>query len=76
DDQRLNTLIRVLVIAFIWSYNIGIYLHENIKQITIKKHGRRAVSFFSYGLDKLSEVFLNNINNMIKKALCLFLSCT
>ncbi|MEN7552021.1 IS4 family transposase, partial [Rapidithrix thailandica] len=40
DDQRLNTLIRVLVIAFIWSYNIGIYLHENIKQITIKKHGR------------------------------------
>ncbi len=76
DYQRLNTLIKVLVIAFLWSYNVGIYLHQTVKEIPIKKHGRRAVSFFTYGLDTLTEAFLNAIGPVIDKAISLFLSCT
>lgn len=76
DEKRLDTLTKVVTIAFIWSYNLGIYLHQKHKQITIKKHGRRAVSLFTYGLDFLTEAFINKIKQVINKALNLFLSCT
>lgn len=76
DYRRLDTLIKVVAIAFIWSYNLGIDLNNKHKQIPVKKHGRRAVSFFTYGLDFLSQAFINNIKQAIRKALKLFLSCT
>ncbi|MDW7693124.1 transposase [Flammeovirgaceae bacterium SG7u.111] len=76
DYQRLDTLVKVLAIAFAWSYNVGIYLHQSVREIPIKKHGRRAVSFFTYGLDTLTEAFLNAIGPVIDKAISLFLSCT
>lgn len=76
DYCRLNTLLRVIAIAFIWAYNVGIYLHQRIKPIAVKKHGRRAVSLFSYGLDELSQAFINAINSMTIRAINLFLSCT
>lgn len=73
---RLNKLLRVMAIAFIWAYNVGIYLHQKIKPIPVKKHGRRAISLFSYGLDELSQAFINAINTMTLRAINLFLSCT
>lgn len=76
DYCRMNTLLRVMAIAFIWAYNVGIYLHQKIKPIPVKKHGRRAISLFSYGLDELSQAFINAINTMTLRAINLFLSCT
>lgn len=76
DYERLDTLIRVMAIAFIWAYNTGIYLHEQVKPIIIKKHGRKAVSIFTYGLDHLTETLINMIDIFFKKAIKLFLSCT
>lgn len=76
DYNRLDTLIKVLALAFIWAYNVGIYLHRDVKPINIKKHGRRAVSLFTYGLDNLTESLINWIDENIKKAINLFLSCT
>lgn len=76
DYQRLDRLIKVLAIAFIWAYNTGIYLHEQVKKIPLKKHGRRAQSFFSYGLNYLSQALINTVHEMMYKAITLFLSCT
>lgn len=76
DYRRLDRLIRVLAIAFIWAYNTGIHLHEEVKQIPLKKHGRRAQSFFSYGLDYLSEALINMVDKVICEVITLFLSCT
>jgi len=76
DCDRLDTLVKVISIAFIWSYNIGIHLNGRVRKIAIKKHGRRAVSFFTYGLDFLANAFINAIYKDIKKAFTLFLSCT
>lgn len=76
DYRRLDRLIKVLAIAFIWAYNTGIHLHEEIKQIPLKKHGRRAQSFFSYGLDYLSQALINKIDQVVREAIKLFLSCT
>lgn len=76
DYERLNTLLGVMAIAFIWAYNTGIYLHQQVKPISIKKHGRKAMSIFVYGLDHLNEILLNAVNLLFKRAITLFLSCT
>ena len=50
DYQRLNKLLFIVTIAFIWAYKVGIYRHNNLKSIPIKKPGRVAQSIFAYGL--------------------------
>lgn len=55
DLQRLQMLISVCLLAFVWCYRIGEYIHEHIEPIVIKKHGRQAESVFRYGLDKLTR---------------------
>lgn len=74
DIDRIEKLILLVMIAFIWCYKVGIYLHK-IKPIYIKKHGRKAKSIFKYGLNFIAKSLLNacsqnniNINQ--------FLSCT
>ena len=73
--ERIEKLILLVMIAFVWSYKIGIYLHQNCKAIQIKKHGRKAISIFKYGLDYISNCLLNS--KMKRKInIYQFLSCT
>lgn len=74
DIDRIEKLILLIMIAFVWCYKIGIYLHQ-IKPITIKKHGRKAKSIFKYGLNLLAN-FLLNSENQNNINLFHFLSCT
>ena len=73
--ERIEKLLSLVMIAFVWCYKIGDHIDTEIKRIKIKTHGRRAVSVFKYGLDYLSECLLSGFNklniNLIK-----FLSCT
>ncbi len=71
---RIEKLILLVMIAFVWCYKIGIHLHQ-IKPITIKKHGRKAKSIFKYGLNFIAK-FLLNANNQININVFQFLSCT
>uniref|UniRef100_UPI00404A6B70 transposase n=1 Tax=Flavobacterium sp. TaxID=239 RepID=UPI00404A6B70 len=73
--DRLEKLILLVMIAFVWCYKIGDYIDQNIKKIIIKSHGRRAVSVFKYGLDYLAECLINT-RNKLKINLIHFLSCT
>jgi len=75
DIERIEKLILVVMIAFVWCYKIGIFIHENIKHIEVKKYGRRAKTIFKYGLSYVSNVLLNskNQNNIDVFG---FLSCT
>lgn len=75
DLERLEKLFSLTMIAFVWCYKIGDYLDVNIKKIVIKKHGRRAVSVFKYGLDYLSKFLFTGFNQLENSPLC-FLSCT
>ena len=74
DIQRIEKLILLVMIAFVWCYKVGIYLHQ-INPITIKKHGRKAKSIFKYGLNFLAGILLNNENQDNTK-IFQFLSCT
>ena len=75
DLKRLEKLFSLTIIAFAWCYKIGDFIDENIKKITLKKHGRREISVFKYGLDCLSK-FLFTKNNPFENCLYNFLSCT
>lgn len=57
DILRIEKLVLLVILAFVWCYKIGIYLHHNIRPIKVKKHGRRAKSIFKYGLNYLMNFF-------------------
>jgi hypothetical protein len=61
DLNRISKLLCLLCIAFVWAYLAGIYKHQNIKEIKIKKHGRKAFSFFKYGLIFIAHALLCRI---------------
>lgn len=73
--DRLEKLILLTMIAFVWCYKIGDHIDRKIKPVKIKTHGRRAVSIFKYGLDYLSECLLSGFNKL-NINLIRFLSCT
>ncbi|MGE0086974.1 MAG: IS4 family transposase, partial [Desulfococcaceae bacterium] len=58
DCERINRLLSITVMAFVWAYLTG-EINENKKQTVIKKHGYRAKSIFRNGFDHLRRIFLN-----------------
>tara|TARA_R110002050_G_scaffold158381_5_gene287696 strand:+ start:18080 stop:18520 length:441 start_codon:yes stop_codon:yes gene_type:complete len=74
DMERLEKLILIVMIAFVWCYKVGIYLHA-IKPISIKKHGRKAKTVFKYELSFIASVLLNSENQSNINVIA-FLSCT
>lgn len=75
DLQRLEKLILLTMIAFLWCYRIGDYIDREIRPINIKTHGRKAISVFKYGLDYLGKCLLSGFNTL-NISLIEILSCT
>lgn len=75
DIDRIERLFAVMTIAFTWAYLVGIYKDANIKPIRILKNGRRAKSFFKYGLEEIEET-LSNPFKKEKFSIFKILSCT
>jgi hypothetical protein len=75
QHEKLEKLIALVMIVFLWCYKIGDYIDSQIKPIKIKNHGRRAVSVFKLGLDYLSNCLLSKFNKL-EINLIQFLSCT
>jgi transposase len=75
DIKRIEELFSLVMVAFAWAYVVGIYVHENIKQIKIKKHGDRAKSLFKYGLQTIAAALLNPFTKLDFN-IFEFLSCT
>lgn len=59
DIERIEKLLCLVMIAFVWCYKIGDYLDRYVKEIPIKKHGHRAKSIFKYGLEYIASILLN-----------------
>lgn len=74
DIVRIEKLLLLIMIAFVWCYKVGIYLNT-VKPIKIKTHGRKAKSIFKYGLYFLASCFLNT-KKQIDVPIFDFLSCT
>jgi transposase len=59
DTKRIEKLILLIMVAFVWAYKVGIHIHQK-KPIKVKKHGRKAKSIFKTGLDFITKCFLND----------------
>ena len=68
--DRLSKLMAVLAVAFCWAHKIGEWKNE-VKPIKIKKHGRKAISLFRYGMNILRRILCGKApsKNEIKQAL-------
>jgi hypothetical protein len=58
--DRIDKMVAVLAITFAWAQVTGQWYNENIKPITVKKHGRLERSVFRYGLDILQDTLFSN----------------
>ena len=61
-QERMANLFAIVMLAYVWCYLVGIYIHENIKKIKVLHHGRRAKSLFKYGLEYIAQCLLNHTN--------------
>jgi len=60
--DRLEKLILIVMIAFVWCYKLGDLIDANFKKIKIKKHGNREIRVFKHGLEYLSRIVISNVN--------------
>lgn len=58
EPERLSKLLALLSLALCWVFLTGEWLQQ-LKPISIKKHGRKAKSIFRYGFDHLRNIVLN-----------------
>ncbi|MCM2553874.1 transposase, partial [Chryseobacterium sp. Ch-15] len=72
DLERIEKLLCLVMIAFLWCYKIGDYLDRSVKAIPIKKHGHRAKSVFKYGLEFVSEILQNPYRKNFQQILQIF----
>ena len=75
DLERIERLMLLVMIAFVWCYKIEDYIDTHLKTIRIKPDGKRVISVFKYGLDYLSEYLFREINKFEINYLQ-FLSCS
>lgn len=55
ERRRIKKLLIVLAIAFCWAHRTGEWQHEQVKPITVKKHGRAAKSLFRVGMELIID---------------------
>jgi len=70
--ERVEKLVLLVMIAFVWCYKVGIYRHEQ-NPIKIKKHGRKAKSIFKYGLSYIASYLLNTENQITIEIFVMYL---
>ena len=58
EPERIKKLVALLAITYCWCIYTGEWLNS-IKEIKVKKHRRKEISIFRYGLDELREILLN-----------------
>lgn len=72
DIERIEKLLCLVMIAFIWCYKVGDYLDRYMTSIKIKNHGHRAKSVFKYGLEYVSNCLLNTYRKDFDEILKIF----
>ena len=75
DLDRIKKLFNIVMLAFAWAYIVGVFVDNNVKTIRILNNGRRAKSYLKYGLEFITNIFLNPLAEN-KVDIFKFLSCT
>ena len=75
--ERIDTLLTVVSLAFLWALKVGEFVHRQLKPIPTKTHGRKQKSLFRTGLDHLRHSLANSTTKKHYLDRCYeVLSCT
>ena len=75
--DRINTLLVVVSLAFLWALKVGEFVHTRRKPVPLKSHGRKKKSLFRTGLDYLRHLLSNSVTRSHELDSCFrLLSCT
>lgn len=75
-DDRLQKLFFLLTLAMCWCFKVGLWRNEQ-KPTKIKRHGKKSVSIFRYGLDYLQAILVAIHSKLESFVFAMrFLSCT
>ena len=75
--DRINTLLVVVSLAFLWALKVGEFVHRQLKPVPLKSHGRKKKSSFRAGLDYLRHLLANSVTRSRELNSCFrLLSCT
>ena len=72
DLERIEKLLCLVMITFVWCYKVGDYPDRNVKAIPIKKHRYRAKSILKYGLEYISNILQNHYRRDFQLILKIF----
>jgi hypothetical protein len=56
DPEKLKKLLVFTSLALVLCVNLGIFLHEKVKKIKVKKHGYKSKSFFRHGMNAIRKI--------------------
>jgi hypothetical protein len=56
DPEKLKKLLVFTSLALILCVNLGIFLHEKVKKVKVKKHGYKPNSFFRQGMNEIRKI--------------------
>jgi hypothetical protein len=72
DLERLKKLVGVVSLAFAFCISLGIYKHEKVQKIEIKKNGYKAKSFCRTGIDWIQDLCKQSVE-IFEKAITPFI---
>ncbi len=53
NPERFAKMLSLVMVAYVWAYRVGIYIHENIKPLRLCKHKYLAKSIVKYGVETI-----------------------
>ena len=56
DPEKLKKLLVFTSLALALCVNLGIFLHEKVKKVKVKKHGYKPNSFFRQGMNAIRKI--------------------
>lgn len=68
EPKRIAQIIAILSLAYSWASLVGLWRNDS-EAIKRKKHGRKAQSFFRYGLDLLQRMMLTPVSVIVRRLL-------
>lgn len=67
SSEKIKKLLVFVFLAVAICINTGILLHNNKKQIEVKKHGYKANSFFRTGLNAWRRLLKNKVEKELQE---------
>jgi hypothetical protein len=63
--EKLSKLVALVSLAYAFCAGVGLYYHEKVQSIRVKKHGYKANSFARYGLNQLRALLRGEVHQVI-----------